>query len=111
MLLNPVRDDLGIPQTMWMMRRAVLDHHRDATAQLLIQILDWQRVALEQRIGAATHIQQRHVVVCQSAELRKRLLPDQGIVCVNARDLIWIVRGPVIFVEAASAHPDESGFG
>jgi hypothetical protein len=57
MLLNPVRDGLGIAQAVRVVRVAVLDHHCDAAAQLLITILNGQRVALEQKIGAAKNVQ------------------------------------------------------
>ena len=64
-LLDPVRDGLRIFQTVRMMRRAVLDHHGDAPAKLLITIFNRQRVALEQEVRAAAYVQQRDIVLRQ----------------------------------------------
>jgi hypothetical protein len=67
MLLNPIGDKLGIAQTVRMMRHAILNHHGDAPAKLLITIFNRQRVALEQEVRAAAYIQQRDIVLRQLA--------------------------------------------
>jgi hypothetical protein len=59
-LHDPIRDKLRIAQAVRVMRVTVLDYYRDPAAQLLITILDQQRMPPEQRIGAATNIQQPH---------------------------------------------------
>ena len=110
MLLNPVRNRFGIFQTVRMMRVTVLDHDCDAAAQLLVAILDWQRVSLEQKIRAPTNIQQRNIVPRQFSQPREGFRTNRRVVRVNARDFVRIRGGPVVFVDAAFAHADEGRF-
>src|SRR5580765_7449624 len=84
MLLNPVRDEVGIPETVRMMRCPILDHDGDAATQLLITILDRQRVVLEQKIRAATNIQQCNIVPRQLSQPCKSFRTNPWIVRVNA---------------------------
>ena len=106
-LHDPVGDRLGIAEAVGMVGRAVLDHHGDPAAELVVAILDGQRMPLEQEILAAADVQQRNVVPGQLPELREVARPDRGIVGVDARDLVGMGRGPLVGVDAALAHADE----
>ena len=106
-LLDPVRDRLGIAQAVRMMGRAFLDHHGDPAAQLVIAVLDGQRMPLQEKIETAADVQQGHVVPGQLAELREGVRPDRGIVGVDARNLVGVDRGPIVLVDAPLAHADE----
>ena len=90
-----------------MMGGPLLDHHGDPAAQLVIAVLDGQRMPLEQKIEAAADIEQGHVVLGQLAELREGFRPDRGIIGVDAGNLIGVDGGPVVLVDAAPAHADE----
>ena len=46
-LLNPIRDGFRIFQTVRMMRRTIFDHDGNPSAELMITILNGQRVALK----------------------------------------------------------------
>ena len=80
-----------------MMGRALLDHHSDPAAQLVIAVLDRQGVLFQQKIEAAANVEQGHVVLGQLPELHEGIRPDRGIVGVNAVDFFGIHRGPIVF--------------
>ena len=77
-----------------MMGDAFLDHHGDPTAQLVIDVLDGQRMLLQEEVEAAANVQQRHVVLGQFTDLVKALRPERGVVGVDARDFFGVGRGP-----------------
>jgi len=60
-LLNKVRDGLGVAQAMGMMGVTFLDHHRDASAELLKDGLDGGSILAEVRIDAAADLKNRHI--------------------------------------------------
>ncbi len=91
------------------MRRALLDHHRDPAAELVIPALDGQRVVFQQEVETAADVQERDVAPGQLIEPGKRAGPDRRVVGVDAGNLVGIERGPVILVDAPLAHADERG--
>ena len=109
LLLDPVGDRLGIAQAVRMMRRALLDHHGDPAAQLVIPALDGQRMAFQQEVETPADVQKWHVAPGQLVELGEGGRPDRGVVGVDARHLVGIDRGPVVLVDAPLAHADERG--
>jgi hypothetical protein len=88
-------------------RGAFLDHHGDPTAQLVIAVLDRQRMPLEEKIEAPTDMKQGNVVLRQFPELKERFRPDCGIVGVDARNLVGVDRRPIELVHTAPTHAHE----
>ena len=86
---------------------AVLNHQRDSAAQLPIDAFNDQRVIAQNRIKAAADMQQRHIVLGERVELRNAVMSDGGVVGVNARHFVRVVRSPGVCVAAAAAHADE----
>ena len=72
-LLNKVRDRLGVAQAMRMMGVTFLDHHRDASAELLIDGLDGGSILAEHRIDGAADLKNRHIGPRQVSQPLKSL--------------------------------------
>src|SRR5262245_41929485 len=106
-LRNEIRDESRITQAMGMVAGALLDHHGDSASQLLIDALDGQRVAACQGIETAANVQQGHVAPGQFAELYQTFPGDQGIVGIDAGNVVGIRGGPGECVAPPSAHADK----
>ena len=109
-LLNKIRDRLGVAQAMRMMGVTFLDHHRDASAELLIDGLDGGSILAEERIYGAADLKNRHIGQRQVFQPLKSLAFHPWIVGIDAGDLVGIGGAPAKFEYSAPAHADERGF-
>ena len=108
-MLDPVRDGLRVAQAVRVMTAALLDHHRDSAAELLINVLHRQGVFSQQRVNAAANMQQGHVGRGQRAELHKNVRVGAGIVGIDARHFVGMGGRPDVGVFSTPAHADKCG--
>ena len=104
---DEVRDRRGIAQAVRMMAGAVLDHHRDPAAQLLIDAFDGSVWLPRMGSRLPQTCKQGHVALGQLAELHQTFPADRGIVGVDAGNLVGVGGGPGVGVAPAPAHADE----
>lgn len=94
-------------QAVRMMAGAVLDHHRDAAAERMIDALDHVGILAEDRIDAAVDVQDGHVMLGQQGDLVDEIARAAGVVGIDAGDLVGIGNGPGVCELTAATHANE----
>jgi hypothetical protein len=87
--------------------RALLQHHGNSSAQLLIEVLDDQRISSQDRVDGAADIQERHVLPNRLRQFAQTIPADTRVMSINAGHLVWIRGGPGVCSGTASAHANE----